>query len=352
MGGVGADREMRERTASVIEKIAVQEAHVIEDCEQPAVYPCLVEGGCRYHRFWWGMAAERQELERRKKAGDDEAPPAYWPGVLLDLPDLFCKEIRRECERRLALERARGHERRLGSDAWRQRPCGRWTRHWCAYPCRADHRLFNDRALASFGRLFGVVDQRARWRDGARKSETSARASDQTGIGFAPSAVRADRSGRREETGRQLRESSDAVSSGVQAPVDLGPRRLLRGLRFVWCLIVMAASVSQRGILLRQALVGEPWAMFALCLLAGDVHCDRIWSCRCTSAISMALACANTSPRLALLGSVLTVLAPLFPPKKHSTDYLREWREFIDRYGNVPSETKGGAGYELAKTSW
>ena len=41
-------------------------------------------------------------------------------------------------------------------------------------------------------------------------------------------------------------------------------------------------------------------------------------------------------------------MAPLFPPRRASADYMRERREFIAQHGSEPVETPGNAGNALA----
>ncbi len=89
-------------------------------------------------------------------------------------------------------------------------------------------------------------------------------------------------------------------------------------------------------------------AMCALVLLAKNVHCRGLRSCRCTSGVLMALACADETWQLCVLSVLWSLVAPLFPPKQTAAD-LNEFRDFWQEHGCALTETEGHAGFVLAR---
>ena len=106
---------------------------------------------------------------------------------------------------------------------------------------------------------------------------------------------------------------------------------------FLWCVI------------LRGCALGDVAATGTSILWMLALHGSTVASCR---AFSMLVMLGLDERSFSLEGKVLlcaaVAMAPLFPPRKASADYMREVREFRAQHGSDPVETPGSAGYALA----
>ena len=103
-------------------------------------------------------------------------------------------------------------------------------------------------------------------------------------------------------------------------------------------------------LLLRRCALGDVTATGTCILWMFGLHCSTAASCRAFSMLTMlSLDARWCSPEGKVLLCVVSALAPLFPPKKTSADYMRAERDYRAQHGSGPVETQGSPGYWLAK---
>ena len=100
---------------------------------------------------------------------------------------------------------------------------------------------------------------------------------------------------------------------------------------------------------MRGCALGDVAATGTCILWMLALHGSTAASCR---AFSMLVMLGLDARSFSLEGKVLlcavAAVAPLFPPKKASADYMREWRDYRAQHGSVPVESPNSAGYALA----
>ena len=102
-------------------------------------------------------------------------------------------------------------------------------------------------------------------------------------------------------------------------------------------------------VLMRGCALGDVAATGTCILRMLALHGSTAASCR---AFSMLVMLGLDERSFSLEGKVLlcaaVAMAPLFPPRRASADYMREVREFRAQHGSEPVETPDSAGYALA----
>ena len=146
----------------------------------------------------------------------------------------------------------------------------------------------------------------------------------------------------------------DQASGGQQQmrrwPVDAVVARLpVLGLPCCFALVESMLRTCLWFVLLRGCALGDVAATGTCILRMLALHGSTAASCR---AFSMLVMLGLDARSFSLEGKVLlcavVAVAPFFPPKKKSTDYMREWREYRAQHGSVPVENPNSAGYLLA----
>ena len=105
----------------------------------------------------------------------------------------------------------------------------------------------------------------------------------------------------------------------------------------LWCVLV-------RGCALNDVAATGTCILWMLGLHGGTAA-----SCRAFSLLVMlGLDARSFSLEGKVLLCAVVAVAPIFPPPKTSTDYMREWRDYRAQHGSVSVETPDSAGYALA----
>ena len=102
-------------------------------------------------------------------------------------------------------------------------------------------------------------------------------------------------------------------------------------------------------VLLRGCALGDVAATGTCILWMLGLHGSTAASCRAFSLLVMlGLDARSFSLEGKVLLCAVVAVAPIFPPKTTSADYMREWRDYRAQHGSVPVETPNSAGYALA----
>ena len=114
-------------------------------------------------------------------------------------------------------------------------------------------------------------------------------------------------------------------------------------------LMVSMLRICLWYIILRGYSLGDVAATGACILSMFAVHGSSAASCRAFSMLAM-LGLDEWS--LSLEGKVLScavvAVAPLFPPRRASDEYIEEVRDYMAQHGSMPRENTSGAGHTLA----
>ena len=106
-------------------------------------------------------------------------------------------------------------------------------------------------------------------------------------------------------------------------------------------------------VLLRGCALGDVAATGTCILWMLALHGSTVASCR---AFSMLVMLGLDERSFSLEGKVIlcavVAMAPLFPPREASADYMLEVRDYKAQHGSAPVENRESAGYTLATRIW